>query len=79
MAIVSAPRPPVNPQHPPGELLTPKETARLLGVAPRTLRRWRAAGHVPGWVLFRPGRRSHPWFLRSQLERWLAGRTPSDL
>jgi excisionase family DNA binding protein len=51
------------------------EAAARLGVVPKTLARWAAAGAIPAVGVSR-GRRRVWLFSPSALEQWLAGRGP---
>jgi len=53
-----------------GDLITTREAAAMLGVAPRTLEGWRLRGGGPRYVAV--GRLVR--YRRAELERWLAER-----
>jgi excisionase family DNA binding protein len=44
--LLNPPPPPPAPVAPPPELLSPAEAAALLGVCPKTISRWAAAGRI---------------------------------
>ena len=50
------------------EYLTEQETGKYLGVAPATLRRWRAAGQGP--LFFRMSTR-YIRYMRKDLDKWI--------
>ncbi|NOD99586.1 helix-turn-helix domain-containing protein [Ruegeria sp. HKCCD6228] len=54
-----------------GELLTAKETAKLLGIAHETLSRWRAKGDGPRWK--QEGR--YIRYRRADVQAWLMGQS----
>lgn len=53
------------------DLLSDRQVAALLGLAPNTLRHWRCRAHGPAWV--RVGARTIR-YERAEVERWLAAR-----
>ena len=57
-----------------GDLLSTKETARLLGVQPNTLEIWRVQGKGPPFLKLGDQQRSAVRYLRAALVAWAAKR-----
>lgn len=53
------------------EWLTTKEVARMLGVRPDTVRRWRSEGHGPQATRFTDTARPRVWYAKSDVIRWM--------
>lgn len=56
-------------------LLTSPNAARLLGVKPQTLRKWRYQGRGPRFVRLGTGRQSPAAYRLADLEAWLEARS----
>jgi hypothetical protein len=56
------------------QLLSLQQAAEILGIRPETLRKWKAQGVGPAWVLAGPRRRGLIKYRREDLLNWIMSR-----